>query len=93
MFQYSASDKYDIPGLREQCEAMLIGSLSTENAAELFLKAYLHGGSNLKKASTNFIFKNIQQIKQTPGWIELRKHPNALDALEEIIEFMSSKMP
>ena len=90
LFQYSASDKYDIPGLREQCEAMLIGGLSTENAAELYLKAYLHGGSNLKEASTTFIFKNIQQIKQTPGWIELRKNHNAL---EEIIEFMSSKMP
>jgi len=69
---------------------MMIRDLTTENAAEYYLKAYLHGGSSLKEASTIFISKNFQQVKETPGWLDVKKNANAM---EEIIESLSNKMP
>jgi BTB/POZ domain len=47
--------KYDLGGLKEDCEKTLVGGLNVQNAAETLILAHLHDSINLKTKSIAFI--------------------------------------
>jgi hypothetical protein len=70
----------------------MIRTLAVENAAEFFYKGYLTDNSSLKTAAMEFISKNFAEVKKTVGWKDIMKGKNSAKPLEEILEFMTSKM-
>jgi hypothetical protein len=90
LFQLSAADKYNIPGLRSKCEFLMIKQLSTDNVVDHFFNAFLLGTNNLKVAAMNLIATNFDRVKETPAWTELMKNPHAVEALQEIVKYLAN---
>jgi hypothetical protein len=63
--------------------------LAVDNAADFFYKGYLTDNSSLKTAAMEFIAQNFAEVKKTVGWMDVVKENKAL---EEILEFVTSKM-
>jgi hypothetical protein len=73
---------YDIPGLREKCEELLIDDLSTSNVTEYYQWAFLHDASELKSAAIRLMANKIKES------------PESNQTLEDILEnLMSSNIP
>ena len=72
---------YNIPGLRDRCEELMIEDLTASNVAEYFQWAFLHNTSKLQSAAIR-LFTN-----------KLNGSANYGQALEEILKFLSSKIP
>ena len=84
----AAADKYDIQLLFDQAQHELCNRIDVENAALIFLTAYLHQKAvNLKTAALQVIHDNYIQVKTTPGFANLVQYPGAL--LEIIDRFWS----
>ena len=84
----AAADKYDIQLLFDITQRELSRRITVENAALVFLSAYLHQKAvNLKTAALRFIRDNYVLVKITPGFANLVNYPGAL--LEIIDEFWS----
>ena len=83
---------YGIHGLRDRCESLLIEDLSTSNAAEYFQLAFLHGASKLKLASMEVIARNLDEVKKSPDWTQLRNGPNGSGPFEEMVELLIRKL-
>lgn len=49
------AEKYDLPGLKEECEHAMADNLSVESAAEVLLMAHLYNASVLKPKVIDFI--------------------------------------
>lgn len=86
---YTTADRFMIAGLVQKCESYMHESLSVERAAEYFLLSHLHlpALTKLNEATKRFITEKFQDVKKTKGWIELKKNP---DALEAILDFSIS---
>ena len=75
----AAADKYDLKVLFNKCQRELCSSISTDNAAEYFMAAYLHEQAQLlKKHSLKYILKNYKAVKKTSGFSSIRQNPDAL---------------
>ena len=72
---------YNIPGLRDKCEELLIEDLTSSNVSEYFQLAFLHDDSKLRSAATRLLIN------------KLKDSPDCEQALGEIFEFLSSKIP
>lgn len=51
------AEKYDLPGLKSDCEHTLVESLAVENAANILLMAHLYNAIALKRKVMTFITK------------------------------------
>jgi speckle-type POZ protein len=49
------ADKYQVLGLKEDCEEILGRDLAVENAAEILILAHLHNAPQLKAQAISFI--------------------------------------
>jgi len=92
LFQFSAADQFNIPGLRAKCETILIEDLSTANVVDYFHRAFLHGAARLKMVAMVFIAKNFEEVQATPEWIDFKGDANCVAALEEILAFLTCRM-
>lgn len=71
-----ASDKYNIPLLKEICEDFLSRNLTTEMACEELILADIHDCKILKPLVIDFIIENAVLITKTTGWKNIIKsHP------------------
>jgi hypothetical protein len=71
---------YDIPGLRDKCEVLLIDDLNTSNVAEYYQWAFLYDAPELKSAAIRLIANKIKD------------NPDSTQALEDILDYLSSKI-
>ena len=92
LFQFSAADQFNIPGLRVKCETILIDDLSTTNVVDYFHRAFLHGAARLKMVAMIFIAKNFEEVQKTPEWTNFKGDANCVAALEEILSFLTCRM-
>jgi len=53
------SEKYDLGGLKEDCELAIATNLSVENAAEVLVLAHLHNAVTLKGKVIDFINRSV----------------------------------
>jgi hypothetical protein len=88
---FAAADMYNIQPLRLACEKMLVKSVNVENCMSLYTLAYLHNSKDLKKMSTAIIYPNLEKIKTTPAYSDLKNQPYGFDALSEMIEIIWKK--
>ncbi len=66
------SNKYDVPGLKLECQNFLKSNISIENAAEVLIIADMHACSNeLISAALEFIKENSEAVKSQPNWKSL----------------------
>lgn len=63
-----AADKYDIPGLKEECIRILLINLQESNALELLVWADMHSVEKVKKGTLNYLAKNFKTICQMEDW-------------------------
>lgn len=56
------SEKYDLNGLKEDCEHAIASNLSVENAAEVLVLAHLHNATTLKGKVIDFINRYVQNL-------------------------------
>ena len=70
------ANKYDVPGLKLECQNFLEGNITVENAAEILIIADMHGCSDeLINASLDFIKSNSEAVKAQANWKTLvRQH-------------------
>ena len=87
----AAADKYDVPLLFDLTQRELSHRITVENAALLYLAAYLHQKAvDLKKATIRFIHDHYNKVKITPRFASLVQYPGAL---LEIIDGYHSMVP
>ncbi len=92
LFQFSAADQFNIPGLRAKCETILIEDVSTANVVNYFHRAFLHGAARLKMVAMTFIAKNFEEVEATPEWNNFKGDANCVAALEEILAFFACRI-
>jgi hypothetical protein len=70
----SASDKYDIDGLKRVCETTLGDNLTEENVVRILLVAEMHNATILREKAVDFILKrkDINQFNKE-DWKELEQ--------------------
>ena len=68
------ANKYDVPGLKSECQYFLESNITVENAAEILIIADMHGCSqDLINASLDFIKINSEAVKAQANWKTLVK--------------------
>lgn len=65
---FLAAEKYDIPNLKTECEAILLDDLDVDSAAECFQLAFLCRSGRLLEKSAQIIADNLDEVKETEGW-------------------------
>lgn len=85
-----ASDKYNIPMLKEICEDFLANNLSLEVACEGLILADIHTCNSLKPRCTKFLIDNALQVTKTTGWKNMIKsHPYLVAEMFEAMAISS----
>jgi len=64
------AEKYDLNGLKEDCELAIAHSLTVDNAAEVLVLSHLHNAENLKIKAIDFINRNKEDVKKTNSFKE-----------------------
>jgi speckle-type POZ protein len=80
-----AADKYQLDDLKLFCERQLVSILNFQNAARIIQFAHLHNAPELKKATLQFISKNVMNVRATKEWEQVKQCPEIVD---EIIQAM-----
>ncbi|ODM87467.1 Speckle-type POZ protein [Orchesella cincta] len=65
------AEKYELEGLKEDCEGYLVQKLCVENASNMLLLGHLYNAPYLKRRSTEFIIINKKEVGKTAGFKEL----------------------
>ncbi|XP_075259432.1 speckle-type POZ protein-like [Convolutriloba macropyga] len=66
------ANKYDVPGLKAECQNFLKTNITVENAAEVLIIADMHGcSSELINTALDFIKKNSEAVKSQSNWKSL----------------------
>lgn len=86
---FSAAHLYDYSHLVKVCKRLLIESMDTDNAADLYLKGFLTDVAGLKTAAMKFISENFAEVEKTDQWKELAK--NYPQAVHEMLAFVCKK--
>ncbi|XP_046450201.1 speckle-type POZ protein-like [Daphnia pulex] len=63
-----AADKYDVPGLKEECTRALLFDLKRGKAFDLLVWADLHSVEKVKKEILTYVAKHFKTICQTDDW-------------------------
>lgn len=73
------SGVYDMKGLQDACENILIDTLKVENAADLIILADQSNSKRLLSIVLEFILKHHKEVVKTKAWTELKtNHPDIL---------------
>ncbi|KAL5289404.1 SPOPL.2 family protein [Megaselia abdita] len=87
-----ASDKYNIPMLKEICEEFLANNLTLEMACECLILADIHSCETLKPKCTEFVIGNAVQVTKTTGWKNMIKsHPYLVAEMFESMAISAQK--
>ncbi|CAL1279459.1 unnamed protein product [Larinioides sclopetarius] len=70
---YYAADKYELQGLKNICNKILVNNLDTNNAIDVLL-GHKHSDSELKYTSIKFIAENAQEIQYKKEWMVFMKN-------------------
>ncbi|KAL7303331.1 hypothetical protein TKK_0004520 [Trichogramma kaykai] len=57
----AAADKYEIEGLKEECEKILMSAVSTENVIEAIMMSNKYNTNKLKIKAVDFVKRNINE--------------------------------
>ena len=77
--------------LSSRCEKVLVRQLTLTNAVSLFRLGHMHRGQFLKERSVELIADNFNTIKKTQEWQELKGNPSGVEAMIEIMEYMTNQ--
>eukprot|EP00903_Cladosiphon_okamuranus_P012455 g11664.t1 len=77
-----ASEQYLLVRLKTLCEEAIRTSITVETVCTIFLLAHKHNAEGLKEIALDFILDNMEGVKDTAGFLELKQEP---DLLMEII--------
>jgi len=71
------AEKYDLPGLKEDCEYVIAEHLTFDNAAEILVMAHLYNAGYLKPRVIDYINCNKEEVKKTKSFQKVTQaHPN-----------------
>jgi len=62
------AEKYDLQGLKEECEYTIAENLTVDNAAEVLVMAHLYNATLLKPKVIDFINRNKEDVKKTASF-------------------------
>ena len=82
----AAADVFGVLKLKDACESHLVKNIRLDSVIDSIICGHYHGAKRLKRAATDFVFKNMDTIKTKPEWKDLRKkHPEiVLDMFEAV---------
>lgn len=88
-----ASDRYQLPGLKNHCEKHLVEIISPDNVASVLLLAERHKCLNLKKSAINYCRDNDRYIMKDAQWktIEEEKPDLFEEAIAEVAKESCNK--
>ena len=76
------ADKYNVVGLKVNCEKALSKTVDTSNAVKLFCTASTIEAPFLTKNTAKFIFKNIDELFDTAEWkMMVKSNPEHLNSI------------
>lgn len=81
-----AAEKYNVRGLKAQCEEILIKKMNIENASELLALGDLHNAGTLKEVALDYMTRNKTDVVKTQGWAKLKKTTRGPGLFAEIFE-------
>jgi hypothetical protein len=70
----TASDKYGMDSLKEECALRLSQDLNVENAVRNLVLAHFHNSPTLHQSTLDFMSKNAKFICGRADWLELIKN-------------------
>ncbi|XP_058790400.1 speckle-type POZ protein-like [Phymastichus coffea] len=79
-----AADKYELDGLKQQCEEQLVKQLHIDNVYECLRLADDYGAHKLKDAAIQFLFGNAQELADAEHFKQLIRSLSA-DLLADIL--------
>ncbi|KAL7286619.1 hypothetical protein TKK_0019117 [Trichogramma kaykai] len=79
-----AADKYDIEGLRLECERILCENLTVENAIDLFSTALKHNADSLKVRARKFIGFHRKKIIESNRFTQKLDRLTIIDVMEAL---------
>jgi hypothetical protein len=62
------AEKYDLSGLKEDCEHAIAANLTVDNCSEILVLAHLHNATQLKPKVIEFINRNKADVKRTESF-------------------------
>jgi len=72
-----AAEKYQIYSLKQECEDLMIFTLTADNVIERLMLAYEHSAFSLLQTCLDHVIQLQDEIVQRPEWKQLcRKHPD-----------------
>ena len=82
----AASDKYNLQGLKDGCEAFLCRNANEKNVIHLFQLAYLHNTPGLQNVTMQIIKDHHDKLSKSPEWREMKeRYPDALDFMVSLL--------
>jgi hypothetical protein len=70
---FTAAEKYDVAGLKEECTRFLLIQIRASNAIDWLVLADFHSIQSVKKAALKIITANFKIIFPTHEWEEFAK--------------------
>jgi speckle-type POZ protein len=83
------ADKFDVEGLRNKCEVLLLQRITKSNAASILQAADLYHAVKLKKKVLSVVTEHFMEIIATDAWKELCSH--SLHLVGEITDAVAVK--
>ncbi|CAL8132025.1 unnamed protein product [Orchesella dallaii] len=68
------AEKYDLEGLKKDCENILVGKLSVINAAKLLVLGHLHHAPYLKRRALDLTISKMDEVVKTAGFKEVAEN-------------------
>ncbi|OXA43363.1 Speckle-type POZ protein B [Folsomia candida] len=65
------AEKYDLPGLKEECEHNMAENLNVDTAITILVMAHIHNAALLKLKVIDFINRNKDDVKKTKAFKEV----------------------
>lgn len=68
---FVAADKYDLRGLKLECEEILFKNLTVEDATKVLIMADMYAANELKSNTISFIVANSKEVVETATWNDM----------------------
>ncbi|CAL8116525.1 unnamed protein product [Orchesella dallaii] len=79
------AEKYDMTGLKEDCEYQLADNLNMKNAAAILVLAHVHNAPFLKQKTIHFINMNKEELLKSPTFRETMKSQTDISLCMDIL--------
>ena len=81
-----AADKYQVDGLKNKCEEVMISILEPNNCLRILDCADMYGAQNLKTKALALVVSNMKTIKGSDEWKEcVKKRPHLIVDISEAL--------